>query len=175
MKKRDQTLYPLQFLAYIKSLYCVSLSESNALYLESLALARELGDRCAIGQALVHLGLNSWFVGDYRRAEQQSREAIDQFKKIEYLDGVALVLYLVWVRTNPASASKGVGARSSRSVATSRGFSWNGQRGSSVLFLPDDLISTSKWPTVTAGAAFHRRPQALLYPYARIMAGDLEC
>jgi predicted ATPase/DNA-binding SARP family transcriptional activator len=84
----DDTLVSLLFLAEVQE----SIEESNRLYREGLALARETGDRWAIGHALLFLGWNARLTGDYQYAEQKLREALDQFRRNGDRGGIATAL-----------------------------------------------------------------------------------
>ncbi len=84
----DDTLVSLLFLAEVQE----SIEESNRLYQEGLALAREIGDRWAIGHSLLFLGWNARLTGDYQDAEQKLREALNQFRGNGDRGGIATAL-----------------------------------------------------------------------------------
>ena len=84
----EERLVPLLFLAEVQG----SLEESNRLYREGLVLARATGDRWAIGHALLFLGWNAQFTGDYQEAEQQFHGALEQFRQTGDMGGITTLL-----------------------------------------------------------------------------------
>lgn len=84
----EEILTPLLFFAEVQD----SIEESNRIYREGLVLAKDIGDPWAIGHALVFLGNNSHISGDYARAEQQFREALQQFRQNGDAGGIAYSL-----------------------------------------------------------------------------------
>ncbi len=85
---KEESLIPLLFLAEVQD----SIEESNRLYREGLALAKDVGDSWAIGHALVFLAENYRIAGEYQQAQQLGREALKQFKENE--DKVAIAVSL---------------------------------------------------------------------------------
>jgi predicted ATPase len=84
----EERLTPLLFLAEVQE----SIEESNRLYREGLALARATGNRWAIGHALLFLGWNAQLAGDYPEAEQQTHEALKQFRQTGDVGGIVTSL-----------------------------------------------------------------------------------
>ena len=74
---RAETIMPMLCLGIGES----SLEKSNHHLQESLALAQEIGNQWAIGDALYRLGINAESAGNYEKAEQQYRKALAQFEK----------------------------------------------------------------------------------------------
>ncbi len=73
----EESLVPLLYLADVQD----SLEDSNQLYLEGLALAREIDDPWAIGHAHLYLGWNAGLAGNYPEAQKYLYEALKQFRK----------------------------------------------------------------------------------------------
>ena len=114
----DERLMPLLFLAEVQE----SIEESNRLYDEGLALAREIGDQWAIGHALLFLGWNARLTGDYQYAEQKYREALNQFRRNGDRGGIATALTGLSVLANDRGRYQDALAHGRESRSVTLGF-----------------------------------------------------
>ena len=76
---RDEKLKPLLTLARLQT----SIDESNRLLSECLTLAREVGDKWAIGASLQYMGENDRDSGNYEQAKLRLQEGLKQCRKTD--------------------------------------------------------------------------------------------
>jgi tetratricopeptide (TPR) repeat protein len=131
----------LQVLSVAKGLQG-KIDQAMALAQESATLARQVGDKEALGLALQNLGFGYCLLGDAARARPLLEEALHVHREQGYLWGIAQTLLGLAI----ASALEGDGERSARLVGAQEALlaSAGGRQLSQVLRLSDQLLAPAR-------------------------------